>query len=95
MSLREYSSLMKEAGLSDATIEGVTRVQLTHTHRLDEKWERIAANAAAETLRMLSELVDPAKVLLYSMAASFLLLATAKVIRTLKTGASNGDDGQS
>eukprot|EP00522_Entomoneis_paludosa_P011437 CAMPEP_0172452246 /NCGR_PEP_ID=MMETSP1065-20121228/9976_1 /TAXON_ID=265537 /ORGANISM="Amphiprora paludosa, Strain CCMP125" /LENGTH=97 /DNA_ID=CAMNT_0013204283 /DNA_START=606 /DNA_END=899 /DNA_ORIENTATION=+ len=88
MSLGEYSTLMKEAGLSPASVaggmDGTTKVELTQTLRLDEKWEKFCANAVAEGLRMASQMMEPVKVLIYSMAASMLLLATAKVIRALR-----------
>ena len=97
MSLREYSALMKEAGMAPPSIskgglsssdgEPVTHVEvkLVHTFRLDEKWETFCANVTAKTLQLSEALLEPCKVLIYAAAASLVLAATARIIEAMTT----------
>ncbi|KAL7556184.1 hypothetical protein ACA910_000947 [Epithemia clementina (nom. ined.)] len=103
MSLREYSALMREAGMTPPTTtttpggEDVTHVEvkLVHTFRLDEKWEKFCANVTTKTLDLSTSLLEPIKVLIYAAAASLLLVATAKLIQSISSSSTTtkGSDG--
>mmetsp|Transcript_9098 Transcript_9098/g.12090 ORF Transcript_9098/g.12090 Transcript_9098/m.12090 type:complete len:94 (-) Transcript_9098:217-498(-) len=90
-----HSSFMKqEVGLTPPTGGGsdpATRVEvkLVHTFRLEEKWEKLCANVTA---KILEAMLEPAKVLVYSLAASMILLATAKVIQAIRSSKPSSKD---
>lgn len=75
---------MKEAGLTPQNASGsdsVTRVEVKLVHRLDEKWEKLCANVTA---KLVDALLEPAKIVLYSLAASTFLWATGSLIRAIR-----------
>ena len=89
MSLNEYSLLMKEAGLTPQNASGadsVTRVEVKLVHRLDEKWEKLCANVTA---KLVDALLEPAQIVLYSLAASAIIWATGSLIRAIRAPSSS------
>jgi hypothetical protein len=67
-------------------------MQMQVTLRLEERWERVAANVAVKLLDLGRELVDCAKIVAYAAAATLVLYGTAKVIRALKSRGANNDN---
>jgi hypothetical protein len=64
-------------------------MQMQVTLRLEERWERVAANVAVKLLDLGRELVECAKIVAYAAAATLVLYGTAKVIRALKSKGNN------
>ena len=97
MSFGEYQAIMKEMGSSTTTTtrppagsssspanNANDQMLAQITLRLDEKWERFAANVAVQCLDLAKHVVHSLQVVAYAASACLVLYGTSCVIRALR-----------
>ena len=85
MSMREYSTIMKEAGLTSGTGSS-EKFQVEHVFllRMDENLEKLIAKLVDTALLLSLQFLRTLKVLTYASAGFMLLYGSSKLITSIK-----------
>jgi hypothetical protein len=93
MSSKEYSTLMKELGVTGGVDGDSIRVEHVLVLSISEKWERVLDKWVHLTLDLSREMVASLRLVATAASIAIVLWGTSKLITSLRSNHNKDDDG--